>query len=57
MKQLKQILNPSLIAAVISVIIGISPPLKSLFYGSRPPLKFISDSAKTLGDRYNNIHS
>jgi hypothetical protein len=50
-QQLLQALNPSLVTVTFALLIGIIPPVKSLFYGTNPPLGFITDVVEMMGRR------
>eukprot|EP01087_Luapelamoeba_hula_P022608 TRINITY_DN8153_c0_g1_i2.p1 TRINITY_DN8153_c0_g1~~TRINITY_DN8153_c0_g1_i2.p1 ORF type:complete len:480 (+),score=60.83 TRINITY_DN8153_c0_g1_i2:91-1530(+) len=45
----KQVVTPMTCSLVAALTIALIPPIKSLFYGHKPPLKFIMDTAYFLG--------
>jgi predicted permease len=45
---LSRVLNPIAIAVIISMFIGLIPPLKSLFFGDQAPLQFITGVGTSL---------
>lgn len=47
-KRFQQIMNPSLIALILALLIGVVPPFKKAFHGTKAPLKYIDTSLDSL---------
>ncbi|MQL93963.1 hypothetical protein Taro_026616 [Colocasia esculenta] len=46
----KELMSPPTIAATLGLIVGATPPLKSLIIGASAPLRVVQDAIKLLGD-------
>ena len=45
----KNLVTPVTIALLVGLVVGLIPPVKDLFYGKKPPLKFLVDIFYFLG--------